>query len=292
MPPFKSARNVCFTLNNPTDAERKAYHAYLEAKCTYAVCGEEKGESGTPHLQGYAEWSTSRRFATLQRALPRAHLEKRRGSAQQASDYCKKDGNFVEFGTISQQGARSDLASLVADARDPALTMYDILDRHPVPFLKFNKHVSAVRNLQMAQDTKFTPMDVRVFWGDAGSGKTRAAHAIDPELFMLPCGGGHSAIWFDGYDPYKHKTILLDDFYGGCIKYGYLLKLLDGYRFQLPVKGSFAWKSYTRVIITSNTDPRQWYPDGLSPALKRRITEIVHYHTPRSKPSGADEDGN
>lgn len=285
MPAFKSARAVCFTINNPTDAETKSLNTYLEAKCTYAVYGKETGESGTPHYQGYAEFSSSRTFSAWKGALPRAHLERRRGSARQAAVYCKKDGDFVEYGRISSQGARTDLASVVADARDPSLTMFDILERHPVPFLKFNKHISAVRNLQMAQDTKYTPMEVHVFWGDAGSGKTRAAHAIDPDLFMLPCGGGHTTLWFDGYDPYKHKTILMDDFYGGCIKYGYLLKLLDGYRFQLPVKGSFAWKSYTRVIITSNKPPAEWYPDGLSPALKRRITDIVHYHKPISNRS-------
>ena len=128
------------------------------------------------------------------------------------------------------------------------------------------------------EDKAFTPMNVYILWGDAGTGKTRAAHTFDPNIFVLPCGGGQSTLWWDGYDPRTQETVLFDDFYGGVIKYAYLLKLLDGYRFNLPVKGSFAWKSYTNVFITSNTDPESWYPAGLSPALRRRITSIHQYH--------------
>ena len=43
------------------------------------------------------------------------HLEERKGNALQASNYCKKDGKYIEFGELSSQGARSDLVTLKDD---------------------------------------------------------------------------------------------------------------------------------------------------------------------------------
>jgi hypothetical protein len=267
-----------FTLNNYTPQEEVTIKEWAECKAKYAVIGKEEGKSGTPHLQGYVELKRRQASANVRRAMPRAHIESRRGTAKQAADYCKKDGDFWETGSISQQGRRNDIAKLVDDCKNTELSTYEVFERNPVSFFKFNKHASTVMNMVMRQDTSFTNMKVYILWGAAGTGKTRAAHDLDPEIFVLPCGGGQSTLWWDGYDPRTHKTVLFDDFYGGAIKYPYLLKLLDGYRFNLPVKGSFAWKSYDTVVITSNNDPESWYPNGLSPALRRRITSIHEYH--------------
>jgi len=64
------------------------------------VVGNEVGENGTKHLQGFVVYQTRTRFATVKSQLPRAHIEKMAGTPIQASDYCKKDGNFEEFGTL------------------------------------------------------------------------------------------------------------------------------------------------------------------------------------------------
>lgn len=89
-------RNVCFTINNYSTTKLQG----LIDKCTekgYLYCiGEEIApQTGTPHLQGYIEFKTPRRFATVKRILGSdAHIEKRRGTKQQAIDYCKKDGKW------------------------------------------------------------------------------------------------------------------------------------------------------------------------------------------------------
>ena len=48
-----SYRNLCFTVNNYTDAER--LHILDHVMWSYVVVGEEIGEEGTSHLQGYGE---------------------------------------------------------------------------------------------------------------------------------------------------------------------------------------------------------------------------------------------
>jgi len=53
----KGTRAWCFTLNNYTEEERDALRSL---KCKYIVFGYERGEEGTPHLQGYVHLSTQK----------------------------------------------------------------------------------------------------------------------------------------------------------------------------------------------------------------------------------------
>lgn len=95
-------RHWCFTVNNWTAANDELLKALGPAEgTTYLVYGYEEGENHTPHLQGYICFDEVKRFASVKDLLPAgAHIEKKRGSPKQASDYCKKDGVFQEYGTL------------------------------------------------------------------------------------------------------------------------------------------------------------------------------------------------
>lgn len=260
----KVFRSCNVTVNNPTADDRKHIRR-LPVK--YSVIGEEVGDSGTPHLQCYFELEKQMRFKALKKYFPRGAIFPRDGTAKQCSDYCKKDGKFVEKGTISNPGKRTDLESVYHMAKERKSDI-EIGEAHPGTYLKYYKAIDRVKFNYDSQDTAYQPVTVSVIWGPAGSGKTRQAHTVDPKLFCLDHTG---TIWFDGYK--GQDTLLLDDFYGG-IKYEYLLRLLDGYRFALPIKGGHTWKKWTRVIITSNSPPEMWYAQGLSAALERRISSV------------------
>lgn len=74
------------------------------------VCPDTKKE----HYQGYVECRASMRLARMKVLLgEKTHLEPRKGTQDQAIDYCKKDGDFTEFGIRqARQGKRNDLANL------------------------------------------------------------------------------------------------------------------------------------------------------------------------------------
>lgn len=115
MPSQNAAKRWIFTLNNWTPAEFEAITGSVD-NFDYLCIGRERGDSGTPHLQGFFVLKTKLRFNNV-KVLPgftRAHLEISRGTPKQAADYCKKeDPEPYEYGELpSSQGKRTDFSEL------------------------------------------------------------------------------------------------------------------------------------------------------------------------------------
>lgn len=93
----------CFTLNNYT-AQHVESLINLAPTLDYLIFGKETAASGTSHLQGYLAFKVHKRLSTAKRAIgiDSIHLEKkcRNSTHKQASDYCKKDGDFEEYGNL------------------------------------------------------------------------------------------------------------------------------------------------------------------------------------------------
>lgn len=267
------------THNNWTPADLVLLQNILGSKCTYYIIEEEIGQSGTRHLQIYFELPTRQRFAQLTQLFQpiRLHLEARKGSAQQAADYCRKDGIVHESGVLSspRPGERTDLKALQEVIRSGASWVH-IAEEHFGSFLRYEKGIRSYRQLLSAPRSWVTR--VIVLWGITGTGKTRRAHteANDQSKDMYIHGGGH---WFDGYE--QEELVLFDDFSGSCFPLPYLLKLLDRYPMRVQVKGGFVNWAPKTVYITSNIDPDLWYQGAHEEhrrALRRRFTDVHHYN--------------
>ena len=121
--PTPQGRYWCWTLNNPTEAEKEhlSLVQILNNQIQYLVYQLEQGEQRTPHLQGYVEFSsrvTRNQAKTL--ISQRCHIERRRGTGQEARQYCQKEDGRLdgpwEFGefteTTSSRGSRTDLETI------------------------------------------------------------------------------------------------------------------------------------------------------------------------------------
>lgn len=271
----KKARSLCWTLNNwvQTDIE------ILQAVCLndppkYLIYGFEIAPTtGTRHLQGYIAWNNPRsvsKFISLFHTKG-VHIEKTRGTPVQASDYCKYAdyptnsivNEFYQFGELPVQGDRVDWAIALNSLTDNEVV--DVIDVQPhlLPNIRALERYKTLKMKPIHRDVK-----VIVLYGDAGTGKTRYAYDKFSDIYSKPRGD-----WWDGYS--GQKTVLLDDYYG-YLPYCELLRVLDRYPYQVPVKGSYVYAQWDTVVITSNKPPNLWYSQGLTPALKRRLNEIYY----------------
>ena len=117
--------------------------------------------------------------------------------------------------------------------------------------------------------------EVNLLYGPAGCGKTWKCTELSDDLWMTPVTDG---LWFDGYD--GQDDALLDDFSGKFSKMSLtnLLRVLDRYVVQVPIKGGFVQFAPKRIFITTNIHPRDWYDyserETQYAAVKRRFTRV------------------
>ncbi|QMW68884.1 replication-associated protein [Crucivirus-411] len=276
------ARRWCFTWNNyPYDWQD--YIAKMNA--TYWICGKEIAPTtGTPHLQGYAEFKGSKRFSTLQKIHKSIQLIKCNGNSDQNYAYCSKDGNFEEFGERTKQGKRNDIDA-AKELIENGGTLLDLAEDNFGTFLKYNKGLMMYKSLldkKKAISRGFKPRTVKVYWGTAGAGKTRAAFADiaarGEEGNMFIVTPGVSGMWWSGYD--GENNVILDDFKGHC-PLAILLRICDGYPVQVQIHGGLVQMIAENVYITSNFPWWDWYGmDERHPqfrALERRLTQVFHF---------------
>ncbi len=254
-----SHKSWVYTINNYTEEDIEKLKLLTTNKHR---CCKEVGESGTPHLQGAITFKRSYKLKQLKKIFETAHWEI--ALCKDAENYCIK-GDIIINENNTKQGKRSDLAEACETLKEGLLP---VTENHPTIYVKYHKGLQSLRDILSKKDKEFTKINVIVYQGKPGCGKTRKAYEIDNDLYNVP-EPINGSLWFDGYD--QEKTILLDDFYG-WIKYHTLLQLLDGYPIKLPIKGGFTYKKWNTVIITSNKKPKEWYNRDEWEALKRRIT--------------------
>lgn len=240
------------------------------------LLGFEISESGTRHIQGYVEFHGRKRLRQVRTLFPGCHMEPRRGRAEQAVSYCIKTGSWSLLGRleIKKPGQRSDLEALKEDLLRKK-SIKDISDDHFACFLKYDRAISKFRSIH--SERRFWVPEVFVYWGPTGTGKTSKVWNDNPPADIWAYSA-ESGCWFDGYD--GQSIVLFDEFHGGIFRLPYLLKLLDAFPMQVPVKGGFVNWVPKKIFITSNIDPVSWFPNANSEhvrALMRRVTNIIHF---------------
>lgn len=267
-----------FTLNNPTDEELTHLHSGLPTTpefryVTFQV--EEAPETGTMHVQGYVEFQQSLRFNRVKSLIsPRAWLDRRRGTQQEAIEYCQKEDSrvgedFFEYGTpaAESQGERRDLSALKA-LIDSGASDLDLWNSHFSDMVRYFRGIAQYRILATpARDFKTT---VYVLWGKPGTGKSRWCLETLPRAYWKQRGP-----WWDAYD--RHENIVLDDFYG-WLPFDDLLRVCDRYPLLVQTKGGNQNFVARTVAISSNTFPSRWYRNVSNfDAFIRRVTKWMFF---------------
>lgn len=269
------SRTWCLTLNNYTDEELLALQAWCVDHTVYHILGREVGESGTKHIQGYIRRKSACTLSVLKKTNERAHWEVAKGTDAQNQKYCSKENDYIEGGELpTGQGARTDQRR-VWDSIKEGEGLIDILEEHGDKALRMFNVVKSVKSMVTCKPRNWV-MDVRIYWGESGAGKSRAVwdeFGVDNVYPKMP------GKWWDHYE--GQDVVLIDDFDPGDrfgMTFDFYLKLLDRYPMFVEFKGGSCHFCSKVIIITSNFDPETWWlTQGNRDAFFRRVGVIHNY---------------
>lgn len=268
------SRNWLFTENNPEGLLDPEDWPGLKF-CVYQL---EVGEQGTEHFQGYCEFENPVRLATLQDCIPGAHWEVRRGTAQQAREYCMKEDTRVEgpfeWGTPSAQGARSDLEEVARRLQDGE-SVRDVAIAFPSQYIRYSNGFA--RFQQLIQPRRSSKTYCWVFYGSGGSGKSSLARRLaeyiggGPDMvYKLPMRKSAPQPYWDGYR--QGQVVIIDEFKGNRFEPTFFNELIDDGPLSVPIHGGQTEFNSELVIITTNVTPRLWWPTvEFKHSLQRRL---------------------
>lgn len=266
------ARNFVFTINNYVDEDMDRIRGIGgDEGCKYLCFGIEVGESGTPHLQGYVEFKNPRAFTAVCKLL-KGHVELRKGTAKQASDYCKKDGKFEEFGVMSNpNGKRKDYDAIKEGVIEGKGIKDMLLDGviGDTFTLSFAERIS--KYLEPSRD-----WECKIIWlyGETGTGKSKWAKEYVKEKSYWKAN--RSDKWWDGYD--GQDIVWIDDLRGDWCKFHDMLTYADMYEVKVEVKGGYRQLRCNEIIVTCPYRPEDvWKNQEDMKQLIRRIKSILYF---------------
>ena len=293
----------CWTLNNWTEAD---IASIKNIECRYMVFGYEIGESGTPHLQGYLHFKKQLRFSTVKGLIPRAHIEERKGTVEQAAAYCKKDGEFWESGSLPmspvEKGEKSKeiWAEILKRAEDGDHEW--IRREYPKVWINMSNRLENLRR----PNTSILDGDLTHEWwyGATGTGKSRHVWELYPDHFQKELNK-----WWCGYR--GEDVVVIEEWSPKNECTGSQLKIwADRYPFTGQIKGGSLKKIRpVKIIVLSNYTIEQCFnqTEDSQPLLRRfrqfqfpqdlpwvRSAAAFHHELSNSTPTSSDqqEDGN
>lgn len=265
-----------FTLNNYEEEEYSSITSWLEQEAKYWIIGREVGESGTPHLQGYASLKRRRTFDAVKHKLSsRAHIERANGTARENRRYCSKDGDFVEGGSINEGGkssSRNELAeSFVVAVRSGNKGVAEFATSFPGTYIYSG--LGMLRNALSLYPPVVRPsINVRWIYGPPGVGKSKRAHEELKEAYIKD----PRTKWWNGY--MMETEVIIDDFGPNGIDINHLLRWFDYYKCLVETKGGMVALYATTFIVTSNFHPRDVFNKYVSDHMNH--TEMEHPQLP------------
>lgn len=294
------SRTYQITINNPEDkgfTDEKIEQIIAKSRVIFACYAHEIGENGTPHVHIYMLFPSARRFSTLKKKFPGAHIEKTYGSPEDNIDYIKKQGKFAEtskaetsvegsyreFGTLPSNLSleNSDMEQVVELLRK-GYSVVDIIEAFPKYAFKVNA-IEAVKQAFLAEKYRETmrPVAVTYKYGATGTGKTRSIYQeFSPDEVCRITAYGKNGVKFDSY---KSENVLVFEEFASQIPIEEFLVYLDIYPLMLPARYADKTACYTKVIITSNLPLEAQYVDEqvqkreTYKAFLRRINWVEEY---------------
>lgn len=170
MPSNIRLQYVCFTSFDENAPK------YESSTMSYLCYGRERcSTTGRLHWQCYVEFKTRVTQSTIRTCFGSVHFERRKGSSDQAVEYCRKEGEFTEFGSrmVSQQGKRTDLDRIGQHIIN-GQSLTSIAMEFPGKFIQYGRGFQQLdATTRIGRLKAYRHVNVEIWWGKTGMGKTR-----------------------------------------------------------------------------------------------------------------------
>lgn len=308
----RQSREFLITINNPITNGNYNHDCILSIihtkfkNITYLCMSDEIGSNGTFHTHIYILLEKKKRWSSVRKCFPTAHLEPVvYGTPQQCVDYIKKAGvkyrakagtvvpeTFYEEGTLPFKElyrTKKDILCAAEKMLDEGLCPEDILSQN----ILFRSYESIIRNTYYAKRRNKLPIyrDIKVVWhlGDSGTGKSHAYVDLCEkhsryQVYLATDYYNHCASLFDSYQ--GERIVFLDEARPSSFRYNYILSIMQGYVCQVHARYSNVYSLWEEIHIASIYDPHTFYEGMVSTSLQdidtekqflRRITHYVYH---------------
>lgn len=271
------ARNFVFTLNNYDETELALVRQNPPVESIRWIgFEEEKGESGTPHLQGAVVFKKRKTLAGAKKepVFKRAHLEVMKGRIEHSEVYCNKESKFESYGdrplSSDEKGTKETVRHHEINRLAKLGDLDAIEELAPDVWRRDYKTLKAIAKDHMVVPSVVSVLENEWIWGPTGTGKTRSVWERFPDSYIKKA----DTHWWDGYQ--GEETVIIDDFDKYFVKQGYHLKIWADHRpFLAETKGGAMMIRPKRIIVTSNYRISEiWSDDTTLQPLLRRFKEI------------------
>ena len=278
------ARNIVFRITLPDNWAEGDIPTLLDPStwkdCSYCIYQLEIGdETSRLHYQGYLECVGQKTWSWIHEnweGMEGASFFVRRGTQQEAINYCKKGETAVdgpwEWGEAKEQGKRSDLLDIKAKI-DDLRPILEIQEDHFASFVRHSKFFKEYKRQKTPKRNFKTK--VFLFAGLPGTGKSTLMKIIASyigSVYKATMKKGSGQYW-DDYD--GEDVIILDEFDGSRMRPTEFNDLADEHECVLPVHGGSGHQMVSKYLfIGSNYCPSQWWQKR-SKAQQRQTTRRI-----------------
>jgi len=255
----------------------------------YAVYQLEQGENGgdghpgTPHIQAGVIFETGKRFYTMKKYFPTAHIEPAKGTNAEVREYCTKpEGRIsgpVEIGRFCEMRSRNDIEEFLELVKS-GVSNITIKKLFPVLYAQYGpEKIERFRQDELKEEfgSRYRTVKVTYIYGKARLGKTTYIYDNYPMKDICRVNE-----YYKGpFEEYNFQKILVLDEFTGKLDITFLNNLLDKFPVQLPARFANRTACFEQVFIVSNLPLAELYKEQQASmpevynAFIQRINDII-----------------
>lgn len=232
------------------------------------------------HLQAYIYYTNARTFSAVKKDYPDAHIEARKApDAIQAADYCKKEGDYEEYGTLpnDKRGKVNEWKDIVTAIQD-GMTLQDLTLTYPEAAIRYCSGIKNMYELhrpkhkfsilekygtynkiqtKIIQYVEAPTHDREIYWiydPKGGCGKTDLANHLISNNGFLVFGNAKTA---DVALAWNGENVIFDYSRSqqDCINYGVIEDIKNGRIFSGKYQSCTKLYARPKVLVFANFLP-------------------------------------